>query len=279
MHQRTLLSEDPKLLAALPTLPTMDDLPSEDPEEPGLPDEYHDLQPQLLSRTLRLSRYSSQELYTASDLNLYYDLDHPLWHKRPDWFVAVGVPRLYEGKRDRASYVMWQEKVSPAVIVELLSPGTESEDLGRFAPRPTLEPPSPNTPAKFQVYEQILKVPHYVVFNRRDSSLRYFRLSGGAYQEQRVAETNPRIWIPELAIGLAIWQGVFEGLPQDWLRWCDADGMLLPTDTEAALQREAEAQQQLRQTVLNLLAFGMAIEQVAQITGLSVSEVRAIAPE
>ena len=27
------------------TLPTMYDLPSEFPEEPGLPDEYHDLQP------------------------------------------------------------------------------------------------------------------------------------------------------------------------------------------------------------------------------------------
>jgi preprotein translocase subunit SecB len=28
------------------TLPTMYDLKSEDPEEPGLPDEFHDLQPQ-----------------------------------------------------------------------------------------------------------------------------------------------------------------------------------------------------------------------------------------
>ena len=36
------------------TLPTMYDLPSEDLEEPGLPDEFHDLQPQLLSATLRL---------------------------------------------------------------------------------------------------------------------------------------------------------------------------------------------------------------------------------
>ncbi len=280
MHQRSLLSEDPQILAALPALPTMDDLPSEDPEEPGLPDEYPDLQPQLLSRTLRLSCYGGQELYTASDLNLYYDLAHPLWHKRPDWFVAVGVPRLYEGKRDRASYVIWQEKISPTVIVELLSPGTESEDLGRFAPKPALEQTSPNTPpAKFHVYEQILKVPHYVVFNRRDSSLRYFRLSGAAYQEQRVAETNPWIWIPELEIGLAIWQGVFEGLPQAWLRWCDADGMLLPTDTEAALQQRNQAESQIRQTVLNLLAFGMAIEQVAQMTGLSVLEVTAIAPK
>jgi len=32
----------------------MYDLPSEDPEEPGLPDEYHHLQPQLLSATFHL---------------------------------------------------------------------------------------------------------------------------------------------------------------------------------------------------------------------------------
>jgi hypothetical protein len=45
------------------TLPNMYDLPSEFPEEPGLPDvrasawrdEFHDLQPQLLRRTLALA--------------------------------------------------------------------------------------------------------------------------------------------------------------------------------------------------------------------------------
>ncbi|WP_410503748.1 hypothetical protein [Leptolyngbya sp. 7M] len=70
------------------TLPSMYDLPSEDPEEPGLPDEFHDLQPQLLSRTLYLSQYSRNQCFTASDLNLYYDLNHPLWHKRPDYSWA-----------------------------------------------------------------------------------------------------------------------------------------------------------------------------------------------
>jgi Uma2 family endonuclease len=80
------------------TLPTMYDLPCEDPEEPGLPDEFHDLQPQLLSRTLRLTGYTRENCFTASDLNLYYDVRHPLWHKRPDWFLVVDVPRLYDGK-------------------------------------------------------------------------------------------------------------------------------------------------------------------------------------
>ena len=76
------------------TLPTMYDLPSDDPEEPGLPDEFHDLQPQLLSATLRLQDYGRDQFFTGTDLNLYYDVRHPLRHKRPDWFLAVGVPRL-----------------------------------------------------------------------------------------------------------------------------------------------------------------------------------------
>jgi Uma2 family endonuclease len=95
------------------TLPTMYDLPSENPEEAGLPAEFHDLQPQLLSRTLRLSRYTRENCFTASDLNLYYDVNHPLWYKRPDWFLALDVPRLYDGKDLRRSYVVWQEGKSP----------------------------------------------------------------------------------------------------------------------------------------------------------------------
>lgn len=39
-------------------LPTMYDLPSEDPEEPGLPDIFHGLQPQLLDETLYLPQYA-----------------------------------------------------------------------------------------------------------------------------------------------------------------------------------------------------------------------------
>ena len=87
-------------------LPTMYDLPSEDPEALGLPDEFHDLQPQLLSRTLRLTSYSRENCFTASDLNLYYDVRHSLWHKRPDWFLVVDVSRLYEQRDLRRSYVI-----------------------------------------------------------------------------------------------------------------------------------------------------------------------------
>jgi Uma2 family endonuclease len=271
MQQRSSLSEtdDPRL-DHLPAFPTMHDLPSEDLEEPGLPDDYHDIQPQLLSRTLKLSGYGEQEIYTASDLNLYYDLSHPLWYKRPDWFLVVGVPLLHsDGEGDRDSYVIWQEKVSPAIVVEFLSLGTEAEDLGRFSPKPPKPHLANSPPSKFTVYEQILKVPHYIVFNKRDRHLRYFQLTGGAYQEQPVSPSNPRIWVAGLEIGLAIWHGTFVGRPKAWLRWCDANGNLLLTDTEVALLK-------LRQTVLNLNRMGMAIAQIAEITGISEDEVEAI---
>ncbi len=120
--------QDPPL-SPRETLPTMYDLPCEYPEEPGLPDEFHILQPDLLSVTLHLPDYAGNH-FVGTDLNVYYDVRHPLWHKRPDWFLSVGVPRLYDGHDLRRSYVVWQGGVSPLVAVELISPGTEKEDLG-----------------------------------------------------------------------------------------------------------------------------------------------------
>ena len=49
------------------TLPSLYDLPSEDREEPGLPDEFYDLQLHLLSATLRLTGYTKGEIFTGYD--------------------------------------------------------------------------------------------------------------------------------------------------------------------------------------------------------------------
>ncbi|MCG8367174.1 MAG: Uma2 family endonuclease, partial [Pseudanabaenales cyanobacterium] len=45
------------------TLPTMYDLPSEYPEEPGLPDEFHDFQPQLLRETCQPKPYPADQVF------------------------------------------------------------------------------------------------------------------------------------------------------------------------------------------------------------------------
>jgi Uma2 family endonuclease len=275
----------------------MYDLPSENPEEPGLPDEYHDLQPQLLSRTLRSPCYPPQRIFTGTDINLYYDVRHTQWYKRPDWFLVVGVPRLYEERDLRSSYVVWQEGVNPFVVVELLSPGTAKEDLGDYAEveeegergraREGENAGARETPPrKWDVYEKILRVPYYLVFSRYTNRVRFFKLVGGHYQEQALDPENPRIWIPELEVGLGLWQGEYEGIERQWLRWYDDQGNWIPTDTEQERQEKEQerqradrAESQLQQVVLNLLQQGMTVEQVVRITGFSEEQVQRLSAQ
>jgi Uma2 family endonuclease len=220
-------------------LPTMYDLKSEDPEEPGLPDEFHDFQPQLLRETFRPVTYPMDEVFVASDLNLYYDSRHPLWYKRPDWFGVVGNTRLYEGRDLRLSYVIWQEVVSPFVVVELLSPGTEKEDLGQTL-RTVDEPPT-----KWQVYEQILRVPYYIVFDRYTDRLRAFVLQADHYTE--ITNEESRIWMSTLELGLTLWQGTYQGIERFWLRWYDAEGNLVLTPREQERQRAEQEHERAEQ--------------------------------
>jgi Uma2 family endonuclease len=231
------------------TLPTMYDLPSEEVGDAGMPDEYHAQQATLLKETFRPPAIPADEVFSAIDMNLYYDLRHHLWYKRPDWFGAINVPRLYEGRDSRFSYVCWQEDAPPLIVVELLSPGTEKEDLGR-RPRDANEPPT-----KWEVYEHILRVPYYVVFSGETTELRIFQLGGDRYKE--VICHDGRFWIPEAGLGLGLWQGRYDGRERLWLRWFDAQGNWIPTwaeiaeqerrEKEAALSREDQFRQRAEQ--------------------------------
>ncbi|HEX5082613.1 MAG TPA: Uma2 family endonuclease [Blastocatellia bacterium] len=173
----TMMIQNDPTRPARETLPTMYDLPSEEVGDAGMPDEYHVRQSVLLDQTFRPPAIPADEVFSAIDMNLYYDARHPLWYKRPDWFGAINVPRLYEGRDSRFSYVCWQEDAPPLIVVELLSPGTEKEDLGRRL-RDANEPPT-----KWEVYERILRVPYYAVFSGESMELRIFQLSKDRYEE------------------------------------------------------------------------------------------------
>jgi Uma2 family endonuclease len=221
------------------TLPTMYDLPSEDPEEPGLPDQFHLFQPQLLSDTFRPPNYPSDQIFTASNMYIYYDSRYPLWHKSPDWFAVLGVPSLYENRDLRLSYVVWQESVHPYIVVELLSPGTEKEDLGqtlRNAEKP---------PGKWEVYEQVLRVPYYAIFDRYQSEFRMFQLNGSRYVEVNLLDY--RFWISDLELGLGVWEGSYKNVEMPWLRWYDQDGNWVLTPTEQEYQRAENERQRVEE--------------------------------
>jgi Uma2 family endonuclease len=266
----------------------MYDLPSEDPEEPGLPDKFHAMQPQLLRETCKLPGYSADEVFIGTDLNLYYDTRHPRWHKRPDWFLVLGVPRAQVQQDLRWNYVIWQEGVAPFLAVELLSPGTEAEDLGQTL-REVEQPPT-----KWQVYEQVLRVPYYVLFDRYENQLRVFQLVGVRYQALAIADQ--RFWFEEIGLGLGVWQGRYQGAEGQWLRWYGGEGQWLPTPVERAeqerqsaaqerqraqqeRQRAEQAEAKLVQAARSLLAQGMAVSEVATVLGMTRAEVEALGAE
>jgi Uma2 family endonuclease len=217
------------------TMPTMYDLPSEDPEEPGLPDEFHDFQPQLLRETCQPPNYPTGEIFFGTDLNLYYDPLHPLWHKRPDWFLVLGVSPAENQQDMRRSYVTWQEGRRPFLIIELLSPGTEAEDLGQTL-RSVDKPPT-----KWQVYEQSLSIPYYILFDRYENQLRVFELVRTKYHSVEVPEQ--RFWFEELELGIGVWQGKYQETQGLWLRWYDAAGNWISTLNERAEQANERAEQ------------------------------------
>lgn len=263
MYQQT---QHPKPPAE--SLPTMYDLPSEDPEEPGLPDEFHDFQPKLLRETCKPETYPNSEIFIAADINLYYDARHPQWYKRPDWFLALGVEAADRQEDLRWSYVIWQESVSPFLVVELLSPGTEDEDLGRKI-REIGKPP-----LKWEVYERILRVPFYVVFDRYENQLRVFTLVGNRYQPVDLLE--PRFWFEELEIGIAVWEGAYENVTGKWLRWYYRDGQWIPTNAEArrSAEQQAEVEAEARRSAIPRLAtLGLTTTQIAEALSLPLTEV------
>jgi Uma2 family endonuclease len=219
-------------------LPTMYDLPSDDPNAPGLPDEFHSLQPWLLQDTFYPPHHSREEIFIASNLNLYYDQSHQFWYKKPDWFAVLNTTRMYRDGNLRFSYVIWQEKVSPFIAVELLSPGTEDEDLGTKL-RHAQEPPR-----KWEVYERILQIPYYAVFDRYNNyKFQMFELKNGRYIEARISDD--RFWIPEIELGLGVWRGSYHRTTeQPWLRWYDVNGNWLLLAEELQKQRADFARQQ-----------------------------------
>jgi Uma2 family endonuclease len=271
------------------SLPTMYDLPSEDPEEPGLPDLFHLRQPRLLDDTLSVPTYPAEQVFTACDLNLYYDLRHKLWHKRPDWFMCLGVTSGPKQEDLRWSYVMWQEKVAPFLVVELLSPGTEDEDLG-VKVREIGKPP-----LKWEVYEEILQVPFYVVYDRYENDLRVFERRNGQYELAKLEA--PRFWFEALQVGLGVWEGCYGEVEGLWLRWYDETGNWLLTPEESAREATARAEQATatvriemearlaaeqqaqvemetrRAAVPRLAGMGLTVQQIAEALSLSVEDV------
>ncbi len=97
-------------------------------------------------------------------------------------------------------------------------------------------------PGKFWVYEKIIRIPYYGIFQIDNSQLEVYHLVDFVYQK---LEPNSRGHYPieSLEVELGLWQGSYQNQTQPWLRWWDLQGNLLLTGSERAeLEKQRTAQ-------------------------------------
>ena len=64
--------------------------------------------------------------------------------------------------------------------------------------------------------------------------LQVFQLQVNSYVPKNDA------WFAHVNLGLTLWNGVFENVNGTWLRWCDADGNVIKTGDEIAVEKNLE---------------------------------------
>lgn len=244
--------------------PTQDELPYSDGD--AMESERHKLQMELLIDGLLPWLNQREDGYVGGNMFVYYSMAQVRSQdfKGPDVFVALGVP-----KGERKSWVCWEEDKTPDVIIELLSDSTAERDKYE----------------KKLIYQNRMHVPEYFWYDPFNSDdWAGFRLVGGTYQpitpagnSEAIAPNAQAALVSEvLGLTLVRWQGTFKTIATTWLRWANLDGSLLLTAEEQERQRAEQAETQVQQIARNLLQSGMAIEQVAQMTGLAISQVEAL---
>ena len=147
--------------------------------------------------------------------------------KAADWmYVRPLEPWTYP--YPRRSYTPHAEGPIPWVVMEFLSETYGEEYSMEFQQRV----------GKWYFYEQVIKVPTYVIFRPQTGHLEVYSLEANRYQLQ-TSNDDDRYWIQELDLFLGIWQGTREDRTGNWLRWWNAQGEMLPWPEERA-ERERQ---------------------------------------
>ncbi|PSB30806.1 hypothetical protein C7B69_08360 [filamentous cyanobacterium Phorm 46] len=240
-------------------------------------------------------RHPDGQYAIGQDCGIYWRETEPpeKGAEAPDWFYVPNVPPNLDGQI-RRSYVLWREHIAPLIALEFAS-GNGDEERDR-TPLSRTDEGVLTKPGKFWVYEQVMRIPYYGIYEINSGRLEVYRLIDGYY---RLLELNERghFAIVLLGVELGLWQGSYQNQEMLWLRWWDEEGnLLLIGDERAELerlrgeqQREiAESAEQARQqaeqarqaefqarraAIPRLLGMGLSAPQVAEALSLSVEEV------
>jgi Uma2 family endonuclease len=164
----------------------------------------------------------SGEFLVLANVGLFYTHREP--PLVPDVMLTLGVPAGRDlSRKENRSYFTWVIGKAPDVAIEIVSDLRGGEETDKMA-----------------AYARI-GVTYYVIHDPQNrlhhGLLRAFSLREGAYQPIEPSR------LEHVGLGLTFWEGEFQGQRYShWLRWCDRDGVVIPTGQERAEQEKQRAE-------------------------------------
>ena len=190
------------------------------PESDGKPMAETDIHRDLMLDIIEMLKNhfrARPDVYVSGNLLLYYEKGNPRKSVAPDVFIVLGIE-----KKQRRTYLLWEEGKSPDFVLELVSQNTYRRDLGQ----------------KKDLYASVLSVKEYYLY---DPDMQYlepilqgYRLIDGIYLPIQPVENR----LPSDVLGLELGEknmelGLYNPRTKRWL--------LKPAEEEAEARKEAEA--------------------------------------
>ncbi|MBI1765959.1 MAG: Uma2 family endonuclease [Acidobacteria bacterium] len=204
-------------------------------------------QQRLLTETLYNSWDGGGHKFLAeANVGLFHVMRNPAIV--PDMLLSLDVEvRQDWWDKTQRSYFVWEFGKPPDVVVEIVSNtvgGEQTEKKRKYA---------------------LMRVLYYLVFDPQHhlsaETLTIYRLDGLSYRRQ------DSLYLTEVKLGVALWEGVYEDVAGTWLRWTNEHGLLLPcgkelveyerVEKETALAERETAQARAEQLAAQLRALGI----------------------
>ncbi len=182
-------------------------------------------QQRLLVEPLYSNWRPQRSFLAAANVGIFWDVGEQAIV--PDMFLSLDVEVAANWwAQEHRSYFVWEFGKPPDVVVEVVSNrrGHEAD-------------------SKLATYARI-GIPYYVIYDPQG----FIQATPLVVYEWREGVYHPRADARLEGVGLAltVWEGVFEGRFDRWLRWCTLEGMVIPTGAEQAEVERQRAQEALR---------------------------------
>jgi Uma2 family endonuclease len=197
------------------------------PESDGKPMAETDVHRKLMMDfILMLEDYfeNNDDVYVSGNLLMYYEEGNRRKSISPDVFVVFGVE-----KKLRNTYLTWAEANTPDFVLEIASPSTFPNDMGK----------------KKELYASVLEVKEYYIYDPLGQIVPSFvgyRLIDGVYQE--IDFVNERLPAKTLGLELGEHDGKLRLYNPNTLQWLQTPSEEVKEVRTRAKNAEARAQQE-----------------------------------